>query len=154
MVPSCTWAESTMTTHYSVDCRRCDGFCTGAGLWNKVRKRQRDGCRLSGLEGRERGRLLPSSLWYSSGLSPILYPILPPSLSSSLLIPHGMGLAARIQEREKGRKGMTFSILSPPGKDWPSNSRGRKIVRRFPLFCSLSAGALQRGVLRGGEDQR
>lgn len=78
----------------------------------------------------------------------------PPSLSSSLLIPQGMGLAARIQEREKGRKGTIFSILSPPGKDWPSKSRGRKIVRRFPLFCSLSAGALQRHVLRGGEDQR
>lgn len=96
--------------------------------------------------------VLPSS--FGIPLSRILYPSPTPSLSSSLFVPHGMGLAARSQHREKGRKGTIFSILSPLGKDWPSNSGGRKIVGGFPLFSSLSAGALQRAVLRGGEDQR
>lgn len=153
-MPSCTWAKRATTRHYSVDCGRGDGFCTGAGLGNKVKKRQRDGCRLAGLERRGSGCRLAQLLWHSSGLSCTFYPSLPPSLSSSLFVPHGMGLAARSQHRGKGRKGTIFSILSPLGKDWPSNSGGRKIVGGFPLFCSLSAGALQRAVLRGGEDQR
>ena len=109
---------------------------------------------LAGLERRGSGCRLAQLLWHSSGLSCTFYPSLPSSLSSSLFVPHGMGLAARSQHRGKGRKGTIFSILSPLGKDWPSNSRGRKIVGGFPLFCSLSAGALQRAVLRGGEDQR
>ena len=181
---------------------RCDGFCTGAGLVNKVRRRQRDGSRLAGFERRGCGhipvRLLGSPpfaflqpfacLFFSQASLPPFLPLFSfhkagaGSLRLTMSIEHwgclkavgsGLGttpqvlssdrLALLIQawawhqgvSTERGKKGEDFLHLeSPPGRDMPSSSGSRNSVRGFLLFCSLSAGALQRAVLRGGEDQR